>query len=355
MGGGGGGVAWRTLGKKWLHSTRALTHTRIPPNSLLSLDLPDVWIPNTNCRFIPSSRIPANEHMATVIDGKSIADDVKSGIAGEICRMKNAVGKLPGLAVLLVGKRRDSRTFIRIKIKACNEVGISSFIAELPEDCTEDEIINVISSYNENPSVHGIIVQLPLPQHLDQEKIVNAVSLEKDVDGFHPTNIGNLAMRGREPLFIPCASMVCIELLLRSGVEIIGKKAVVIGRSRIAGLPTSLLLQRHNATVSTIHAFTNNPEQITSQADIVVTDVGVPNMVRGHWLKQGAVVVDMGTNLVKDPSCRQGYSVTGDVCFEEAIGVVSAITPVPGGVGPVTISMLLSNTLDSAKRAYGFT
>ncbi|RVW92764.1 Bifunctional protein FolD 1, mitochondrial [Vitis vinifera] len=282
--------------------------------------------------------------MATVIDGKSIADDLKSGIAGEICRMKNAVGKLPGLAVLLVGKRRDSRTFIRIKIKACNEVGISSFIAELPEDCTEDEIINVISSYNENPSVHGIIVQLPLPQHLDQEKIVNA---------------------GKRTLIHPCAPMVCIELLLRSGVEIIGKKAVVIGRSRIAGLPTSLLLQRRNATVSTVHAFTKKPEQITSQADIVVTDVGVPNMVRGHWLKQGAVVVDMGTNLVKfgtPPTpvlwiqvVGKVYSVTGDVCFEEAIGVVSAITPVPGGVGPVTISMLLSNTLDSAKRAYGFT
>ncbi|KAE8076992.1 hypothetical protein FH972_015604 [Carpinus fangiana] len=207
---------------------------------------------------------------------------------------------------------------------------------------------------NEDPSVHGIIVQLPLPQHLDEEKIMTVVSPEKDVDGFHPLNMGNLAMRGREPLFIPCASKGCIELLLRLGVEIVGKKSVVIGRSKIVGLPTSFLLQRHHATVSTVHAFTKNPEQITSQADIVITDVGIPNIVRGHWLKPGAVVIDMGTNLVKDPNSRHGFRVTGDVCFEEAIKVVSAITPVPGGVGPVTISMLLSNTLDSAKRAFGF-
>ncbi|XP_031283959.1 bifunctional protein FolD 1, mitochondrial-like [Pistacia vera] len=191
--------------------------------------------------------------------------------------------------------------------------------------------------------------------HLDEEKIINFMSPEKDVDGFHPLNMGNLAMRGREPLFIPFASKACIELLLRSGVEIIGKKAVVIGRSKIVGLPTSLLLQRHHATVSTLHAFTKNPEHISSEADIVVSDVGVPNIVRGDWLKPGAFVIDMGTNPVKDSSCRNGYRITGDVCFEEAIKVASAITPVPGGIGPVAISMLLSNTLDSAKRAFTFT
>lgn len=269
--------------------------------------------------------------------------------------MKESIGKVPGLAVILVGQRRDSQTYVRNKIKACEEAGIKSLMTELPEDCTEDEILSALSSFNENPSIHGILVQLPLPKHLDEEKILNMVSLEKDVDGFNPLNMGNLAMRGREPLFIPCTAKGCIELLLWSGVEIMGKKAVVIGRSNIAGLPTSLLLQRHHATVSILHALSKNPDQITRQADIVVTAVGVPNLVRGHWLKPGAVVIDVGTYPVEDPSSEFGYRLVGDVCYEEALGVASAVTPVPGGVGPMTIAMLLSNTLDSAKRAYDIT
>lgn len=181
---------------------------------------------------------------------------------------------------------------------------------------------------------------------------MDVLSIEKDVDGFHPLNMGNLAMRGREPLFIPCTPKGCIELLLRSNVEITGKKAVVIGRSNIVGLPTSLLLQRHHATVSIVHAFTRDPEEITREADIVVTAAGVPNLIRGHWLKPGAVVIDVGTNPVEDSSCALGYRLIGDVCFEEASRVVSAITPVPGGVGPMTIAMLLTNTLLAAKRSY---
>ncbi|KAF2288443.1 hypothetical protein GH714_007521 [Hevea brasiliensis] len=178
--------------------------------------------------------------------------------------MKAAIGKSPVLAVVLVGKRRDSHTFLRIKLNACDEVGIASLTAELPEDCTEDEILHVVSSFNQNP----------LYMHLDEEKVINCVSPEKDVDSFHPFNMGNLAMRDREPFFIPCASKGCIELLLRHGVEITGKKAVVIGRSKIVSLPTSLLLQRHHATVSSVHAFTKQPEQITCEADIVVSDIG---------------------------------------------------------------------------------
>lgn len=190
---------------------------------------------------------------------------------------------------------------------------------------------------------------------MDEGKVLDVLRPEKDVDGFHPLNMGNLAMRGREPLFIPCTPKGCIEMLLRSGVEIAGKKATVIGRSNIVGLPTSLLLQRHHATVSIVHAFTKNPELITCEADIVVTAAGVPNLVRGNWLKPGAVVIDVGTNPVEDPSSEHGYRLTGDVCYEEAVQVASAITPVPGGVGPMTIAMLLSNTLDSAKRVYAFT
>ncbi|KAL5539284.1 hypothetical protein UlMin_045375 [Ulmus minor] len=246
--------------------------------------------------------------------------------------MKESIGKVPGLAVIVVGERKDSQTYVRNKIIACEEVGILSVITELPDDCTENEVINALSSYNADPSLHGIL-------HLDVGKFLDVLSLEKDVDGFHPINIGNLAMRGREPL---------------SGVEIMGKKAVVIGRSNIVGLPASLLLQRHHATVSVVHAFTKYPERITGEADIVITAAGVPNLVRGNWIKPGAVVIDVGTNPVEDPSCELGYRLTGDVCYEEAVRVASAITPVPGGVGPMTIAMLLSNTLDAAKRAYNF-
>ncbi|KAM7497207.1 hypothetical protein LguiA_021621 [Lonicera macranthoides] len=294
----------------------------------------------------------ANKQTAALIDGKSIANDIKAGIALEIRKMKDSIGKIPGLGVVLVGKRKDSSSFIRIKKKACDEVGIASLIKQLPEDCSEAEVLEAVSSFNLNPSIHGIIVQLPLPKHLDEEKVMNTVCIEKDVDGFHPLNLGCLAMRGREPLFIPCAPKGCIELLLRSGMKIKGKTAVVIGRGKLVGLPTSLLLQRHHATVCMVNAFTKNPEQITCGADIVVSDVGVPNLIRGHWLKPGAFVIDTGANLVKDPNRSSGYRVTGDVCYEEAVRKASAITPVPGGVGPVAISMLLSNTLDSAKLAY---
>ncbi|KAB1214226.1 Bifunctional protein FolD 1, mitochondrial [Morella rubra] len=344
------GVVWRGRGKK----TRYSSYTPPKYPTVLGPNLPDVWIPSTKSQRPQSSASFPNGQAAAVIDGKSIAQDIKVRIAGEIRRTKAAIGKCPGLAVVLVGERRDSRTYINIKLRACEEVGIATQIAKLPENCTETELLDVVSDFNEDPSVHGIIVQLPLPQHLDEEKIMTVVSPEKDVDGFHPLNMGNLAMRGREPLFIPCAPKGCLELLLRFGVEIIGKKSVVIGRSKIVGLPISFLLQRHHATVCTVHPYTKKPEEIISQADIVVSDVGIPNMVRGNWLKPGAVVIDMGTNLVKDPSSRSGFCVTGDVCYKEAIKVVSAITPVPGGVGPVTIAMLLSNTLDSSKRAFGF-
>ncbi|KAL6276402.1 hypothetical protein ACE6H2_020003 [Prunus campanulata] len=350
---------WHRLGTKG----KALYSATLSPPFSSPLTLPHIWAPTqTPHRPLSSGFHPVKtgatgqtQSAAEIMSGKPIAKDIKLRVAAEISRMKAAIGRLPGLAVVLVGYREDSHAYVHNKLKACNEVGIETSIVQLPQDCTQDRLIDVVSSFNSNPSVHGIIVQLPLPQHLDEETIINFVSPEKDVDGFHPLNMGNLALRGREPLFIPCAPKACIELLLRYRVEIIGKNAVVIGRSKIAGLSTSLLLQRHHATVSTLHSFTNNPEQITRRADIVVSDVGIPNIVGCDWLMPGAVVVDVGTNSVKDPNSPRGFRTTGDVCYEEAIKVVSAITPVPGGVGPVVISMLLSNTLDSAKRAYGFT
>lgn len=298
--------------------------------------------------------VMASATSATIIDGKSIAKQIRDEITAEISRMKDAIGVVPGLAVILVGDRKDSATYVRNKKKACESVGINSYEAHLPEDSTEQEVLKYISGFNDDPSVHGILVQLPLPSHMNEQKILNAVSIEKDVDGFHPLNIGRLAMRGREPLFVPCTPKGCIELLHRHGVQIEGKRAVVIGRSNIVGMPAALLLQREDATVSIVHSRTKNPEEITRQADIIISAVGMPNMVRGSWIKPGAVIIDVGINPVEDAKSTRGYRLVGDVCYEEACKIASAITPVPGGVGPMTIAMLLSNSLSAAKRVHNF-
>ncbi|KAF5192489.1 Bifunctional protein fold [Thalictrum thalictroides] len=289
---------------------------------------------------------------AKVIDGKLVSKQIRDEITSEISKMKEAIGLVPGLAVVLVGDRKDSATYVRNKKKACEAVGITSYESHLPEDCTEEEVLKCISDYNKDPSVHGILVQLPLPHHMNEEKILNAVKIDKDVDGFHPLNIGRLAMRGREPLFVPCTPKGCIELLHRYSISIKGKRAVVIGRSNIVGMPAALLLQREDATVSIIHSRTENPGEITKEADIIIAAVGQPNMVRGSWIKPGAVIIDVGINAVDDPKSPRGYRLVGDVCYEEACKIASAITPVPGGVGPMTIAMLLSNTLTSAKRSW---
>ncbi|KAK1428113.1 hypothetical protein QVD17_16941 [Tagetes erecta] len=322
--------------------------------SLVSLDIPDVWSSNSAGYSESSTYKPAREHTARVIDGKQIAEEIISNVANEVTRMKKTIGKVPGLGVILVGERKDSLTYVRNKIKACEEAGIKFKLTEFSDSCTEDEICDAIMQFNVDQSLHGIIVQLPLPRHLNEEKIFDVLKLEKDVDGFHPMNMGNLAMRGRKPLFIPCTPKGCVELLIRYGVEIMGKKAVVIGRSNIVGLPASLLLQRHHATVTIVTALTANPEEIAREADILISGVGVPNMVRGSWVKPGAVVVDVGTYPIEDTSCEQGYRLIGDVCYEEASRVASLITPVPGGVGPMTVAMLLHNTLLAAARKYNF-
>ncbi|KAF4354448.1 hypothetical protein F8388_018408 [Cannabis sativa] len=384
-------MSWQSKALRRRSSFTTMTHNSILKDSshdcqilmsptLVSLDSPDIWAPNnhhTHYQFSSnrnfSTRVvfgddinefvgrcnvfslkPANEQTAAVINGQLMADEIRSKIACEVRRMEDSIGNVPGLAVIMVGERRDSQTYVRNKILACEEVGMVSTVTALPNDCTEHELLSAVASFNVDPSVHGVLVQLPLPQHLDVRKISDVLSLEKDVDGFHPINIGNIAMRGREPLFISCTPKGCIELLIRSGIEIMGKKAVVIGRSNIVGLPASLLLQRHHATVSIVHAFTENPEHITREADILITAVGMPNLVRGNWLKPGAVVIDVGTSPIEDASCELGYRLMGDVCYEEAVRVASAVTPVPGGIGPMTIAMLLCNTLDAAKRAHNF-
>ncbi|RCV05776.1 hypothetical protein SETIT_1G109700v2 [Setaria italica] len=296
----------------------------------------------------------AADASAKVIDGKLVAKQVREEIAVEVTKMKDVIGIVPGLAVILVGSRKDSQTYVRNKKKACEAVGIKSYEVNLPEDSSEEEVIQHIASFNSDPSVHGILVQLPLPRHMNDENVLNAVSIEKDVDGFHPLNIGRLAMQGRDPFFVPCTPKGCMELLHRYGVEIKGKRAVVIGRSNIVGMPAALLLQKANATVSIVHSQTKNPEEITRQADIIIAAVGVANLVRGNWIKPGAAIIDVGINPVDDPESPRGYRLVGDVCYEEASKVAGAITPVPGGVGPMTIAMLLSNTLESAKRIHNF-
>jgi 5,10-methylene-tetrahydrofolate dehydrogenase/methenyl tetrahydrofolate cyclohydrolase len=207
----------------------------------------------------------------------------------------------------------------------------------------------LIAELNANPEVHGILVQLPLPGHIDEEEILGAIRLEKDVDGFHPINIGRLSMKRREPLFVPCTPKGCIELLKRTGVQIPGKRAVVLGRSNIVGLPVAMLLMHNNATVTICHSHTLDLPGIVREADILVAAVGRAEMVRGDWVKPGAVVIDVGMNAVNDPTSEKGYRLTGDVAFDEVKEVAAAITPVPGGVGPMTIAMLLRNTLDSAR------
>lgn len=295
----------------------------------------------------------ATEQRGGVIDGKSIAGQIRKEIAAEVETMKQSVGKVPGLAVVLVGTRKDSETYVRSKKKACEEVGFASFGVTLPEDATQEDVVKHVKQFNDDPQVHGILVQLPLPKHIKEEAVLEAVSYEKDVDGFHPINVGTLCMQGRTPLFVSCTPKGCIELLVRSGVQMKGKRAVVIGRSNIVGTPAAQLLQRQNATVTVVHSNTPNPAEIVKEADIVIAAVGKPELVRGDWLKPGAVVIDVGINAVDDPSTKKGYRLVGDVCYAEAKQVASLITPVPGGVGPMTIAMLLSNTLHAAKRSFG--
>jgi len=290
---------------------------------------------------------------AKLIDGKEIAATIRGEIAAEVEAMKAQYGKVPGLATVLVGERKDSQTYVRMKKKACAEVGITSFGNDLPADVSQQELLKVVRDLNANPEVNGILVQLPLPDHIDDEEVLGAVDLEKDVDGFHPINIGRLSMKRRDPLFVPCTPKGCIELLDRSGIDIEGKKAVVLGRSNIVGLPVAMLLLHRNATLTICHSRTKDLPGVVREADILIAAVGRAEMVRGDWVKPGVAVIDVGINAVDDPTRERGYRLVGDVAFDEVKEVASAITPVPGGVGPMTIAMLLRNTTDGAKRTLG--
>ncbi len=287
---------------------------------------------------------------AQLIDGNAIAKAIHDELTQEVAALK-ARGVTPGLATVLVGDNTASQTYVRMKQKRCGEVGIYSEGHELPANVTQEEVEALVRKLNADPAINGILVQLPLPDHLDEEAILSAISLEKDVDGFHPINIGRLAMKGREALFAPCTPAGVIELLDRTGLPIAGKEAVVLGRSNIVGLPVSMLLLKRDATVTICHSRSRDLPAITRRADILVAAVGRAEMVKADWVKPGAVVIDVGINRVDDPSVKRGYRLVGDVDFESVKEVAGWLTPVPGGVGPMTIAMLLKNTVTAAKRA----
>ena len=287
---------------------------------------------------------------ATLIDGTAIAADIRQKIAARVAELTAATGRKPGLATVLVGEDPASQAYVRMKGKNSLEVGMESFSYKLPATASQEEVEGLVRDLIANSAVNGILVQLPLPKHLDEEAILGAISLEKDVDGFHPVNIGRLVMKGRKPLFIPCTPKGCMVLLERSGVKLEGANAVVLGRSNIVGMPVAALLLHANATVTTCHSRSKDLPAICRAADVLIAAVGRAGMVRGDWIKPGAVVIDVGVNRVDDPSKKSGYRLVGDVNFEEAMEVAGMITPVPGGVGPMTIAMLLQNTLDGFER-----
>jgi methylenetetrahydrofolate dehydrogenase (NADP+) / methenyltetrahydrofolate cyclohydrolase len=288
---------------------------------------------------------------AQLIDGTAIAEQVKEEIKVAVAKMQAEHGYNPGLATVLVGEDPASATYVRMKQRTCERLGIRSIGHILPADASEAEVVALVSELNADPTVNGILVQLPLPKHINEETVLNTIDLEKDVDGFHPVNIGRLAMKGRDPLFIPCTPYGCMVLLERSGIVTKGAEAVIVGRSNIVGLPMAMLLQKADATVTICHSRTKDLAAHVRRADIVVAAIGWANMITGDMIKPGAAVIDVGINRIDDPNDKRGYRLVGDVDFASAKEVAGVITPVPGGVGPMTIAMLMQNTLRAAEIA----
>ncbi len=286
---------------------------------------------------------------AQIIDGKAISEKLLCEIAADVEDMVNHGLPRPGLAAVLVGENPASQQYVKMKRKTCEKNGLASYGFELPKMASQAEVEGLVKQLNADPKVNGILVQLPLPDHLNDEKILNSISIEKDIDGFHPINIGRLAQKGREPLFVPCTPDGCIYLIDQTGFDLKGANAVVLGRSNIVGMPVALLLVKRDATVTICHSRSKDLPGICRSADVLIAAVGRPEMVKGDWIKPGAVVIDVGTNRVDDPTSEKGYRLAGDVAFNEAKEVAGWISPYPGGVGPMTITMLMRNTVRAAK------
>ncbi len=285
---------------------------------------------------------------AQIIDGKAIAEKVRRQVAEGVAQLRAKTGIQPGLATVLVGDHPASAMYVRAKQKACQELGMHSVGHRLAADATQEQVQGLVQALGADPAIHGILVQLPLPAHLNEEAVLNAVPIEKDVDGFHPENIGRLAMKNRQPLFVPCTPAGCLVLLEEAGLPFEGANAVVVGRSNIVGMPAALLLVRRDATVTIVHSRTRGLPDVVGRADIVIVSIGKAGFVTGDMIKPGAAVIDVGINRVDDPSSTSGYRLVGDVDFESARQVAGWITPVPGGVGPMTIAMLMKNALAAA-------
>lgn len=290
--------------------------------------------------------------MAIIIDGKKIAADIRGELKVKTADLFSKHGIKPGLALLLVGEDPASQVYVRSKGKACEEIGFHSIINRQSADISEEEVLNIIREWNSDPDIHGILVQLPLPKHIDENKIILSIDPSKDADGFHPESMGRL-MIGL-PGFVPCTPAGIMELLKRTSVDLKGKHAVVVGRSNIVGKPISNLMYQKNpdanAIVTICHTGTKDIAYYTKQADILIAAVGVPEIIKGDQVKDGVVVIDVGINRVDDPTKEKGYRLTGDVDFKTVEPKAYAITPVPGGVGPMTIAMLLTNTYQAALR-----
>ena len=287
-----------------------------------------------------------------ILDGKKVSNDIKNEIAEQVKKMKANGEKVPHLAAIIVGNDGASLTYVASKVKACERVGFESTMVRLSNTVSQVELLDKIKELNENSDIDGFIIQLPLPKQIDTQKVILAVNPNKDVDGFHPMNFGKMALD--MSTFIPATPFGILELLNRYGVDTQGKHTVVIGRSHIVGRPMSILMGRKgfpgNSTVTLTHSHTKNITQITSQADIIISALGVPNFLKAEMVKDDAVVIDVGITRVPDDSTEKGYRITGDVDFENVSKKASYITPVPGGVGPMTIAMLLKNTLLARER-----
>ena len=283
----------------------------------------------------------------TILDGKKISNDIKDEIAAQVATMKSNSEKVPHLAAVLVGTDGASMTYVGAKVKACERIGFDSTLIDLPEETSEEDLLNHIDNLNNNDEIDGFIVQLPLPKHIDEQKVLMAVDPDKDVDGFHPTNVGKMTLD--LPSFLPATPFGILELLERYNVETSGKHVVVMGRSHIVGRPMSILMSQKrkagNATVTVVHSRTQNLAEFTREADIIVAAIGISEFLKGDMVKEGVVIIDVGITRVPDDTKKRGYRLAGDVDFESVSKKASYITPVPGGVGPMTIAMLLKNTL----------
>ena len=291
---------------------------------------------------------------AQIIDGKQVAADMRTELKDKVAKLKEK-GVVPGLGVILVGEDPASKSYVTAKERACEEIGIYSDDNRLSADTSQQELMALVEKMNKDPKINGILVQLPLPKHLNEAEVLLAIDPDKDVDGFHPMNVGKMVVG--EKAFLPCTPHGVIQLLLRSGVKIEGANVVIVGRSNIVGKPVAnMLIQKNatgNATVTVCHTRTKDLPFQTKQADIIIAAAGRPNTVTADMVKEGVVVIDVGVNRVEDATKKRGYRLVGDVDFEAVKEKASLITPVPGGVGPMTITMLLYNTVESAKRAAG--